>query len=323
MMACLVATFAVLWHFSPPPSSGGSQDDSIAARWVKNRIYASVSPLDESGFTRLTRENANGWYGIFREPIQSFDFYKSLQPMRPNARRRTIVLQPLGAMNAEQQALLQELQKYCSAFFQLPVRVAPQLPLEAVVQWTRPTHVPGQKIAGAKQYDAGKLLDKVLLPRLPDDAAAYLGVTMSDLWADDLSFVFGLASVEHRTGVYSLCRYYSQHHAGRSTTQEKVQTLRRACLVLNHETGHMFGLWHCVLYKCAMNGSNSIADVDNTPLEPCPVCLQKLLWNIGGDGTKRYKELLRFYREYDLKPEARWTEQRLRNWRQLHPVEDG
>ena len=143
-------------------------------------------------------------------------------------------------------------------------------------------------------------------------------MTMTDLWADNLSYVFGLASVERRVGVYSLCRYYPEFWGGQqSRPQDKVQTLRRTCLVLNHEAGHMFGIWHCVLYKCSMNGSNSLADADNTPLDYCPVCHRRLLWNVRADGTKRYRDLIRFYRKHGLDHEAIWTEQRLMRWRQI------
>jgi len=32
--------------------------------------------------------------------------------------------------------------------------------------------------------------------------------------------------------------------------------LRRSMKVLTHETGHIFGLAHCVYFACVMNGSN-------------------------------------------------------------------
>jgi archaemetzincin len=320
LIGALCGGWVAFWLSAPPPAVGGGQPDSPVARWVKGRIYATVTPLDEAGYVRLTPQNANGWYGIFAEPIQSLEYYQARQPMRPTPQRRTVVLQPLGDMTAGQMAMLRDLQEYSQAFFQLPVRMAPPLSLEAAKQWTRPTTSRAGSPTGGTQYDASKLLSKVLLPRLPDDAAAYLGITMSDLWADDLSYVFGLGDVDHRVGVYSLCRYYPEFWGHQSTARDRTQTLRRACLVLNHEAGHMFGLMHCVLYKCSMNGSNSLADADQTPLDYCPVCHRKLLWNLGCDGIRRYEDLLRFYREHGLQAEAKWTEQRLQNWRRIaHP----
>ena len=36
-------------------------------------------------------------------------------------------------------------------------------------------------------------------------------------------------------------------------------TLRRSCKVLAHEACHMFGIEHCVWFRCLMNGSNHLA----------------------------------------------------------------
>lgn len=319
------------WRYVPPPSVGGGLPDSLLASWVKSRVYASVSALDEQGFTRLTPQNAAGWYGIFREPIQSLEYYQSRSPIRPTPVRRTLVLQPIGRMTDHEQALLSDLKDYCQAFFQLPVRIEKPLSLDLAKAWTRPRSASrlrgsarnGQDKDGReenrqdKQYNAGEIIDRVLAPRLPPDAVAYLGITMADLWADDLNYVFGLGSLEKRTGVYSLCRYYPSFWGHPNRPQDNKQALRRACQVLNHEAGHIFGLYHCVLYKCSMNGGNSLPDIDATPLDYCPVCHRKLLWNTGCEGGKRYGDLLRFYQQHEMTDEARWVETRMECWRQV------
>jgi archaemetzincin len=58
--------------------------------------------------------------------------------------------------------------------------------------------------------------------------------------------------------------------------------------VLEHETGHMVGLAHCIYFNCLMNGSNHLAESDRRPLHLCPVCLRKLQWSIGFDVVARY-----------------------------------
>lgn len=314
ILALLVAgVFAFWWFKTPPPKVGGGQSDDLLAPWVKGRIYASVDPADEIGFSRLTEENANGWYSISREPIQSFNYYRSQNPPRPTAERRVIVLQPIGPFTNSQRELLKDLREFCGAFFQLPVRLEKPMPLPTTGVATRPKEARNRGV-GDKKFEAEDLLERTLAPRLPNDAAAYLGITMADLWVDNLSFVFGLGSSGRRTGIYGLSRYFPASTQP-LTRQEKRLGLRRSCQVLDHEIGHMLGLYHCVLYKCSMNGSNSLADADASPLDYCPVCHRKLLWNVGMDGTRRYNDLLRFYRKHGLEDEAQWTAGRLEKWK--------
>ncbi len=281
------------WH---DPISGGQSPDTFFASREKERIYASFDPNIEHRFVRLTPENANGWFHTFAEPIQSFERYQLQNPTRPTLTRRVIVLQPLGDWQPEEAELLEPLRAYCSAFFQLPARIAPSLSLAPVNGSSRPSgYFPGRK-----QYDAGDILAKILEPRLPADAVAYLGVTMEDLKSDDLSFVFGVGSWHERVGIYSLGRYFPKKRAGKLTDLDKKRALRRALQVLNHETGHMLGLTHCTVYRCSMNGVLSLPDADRTPLEYCPLCQQKLAWNIGYRASNRDQQLQAFYQEEGL-----------------------
>jgi archaemetzincin len=43
-----------------------------------------------------------------------------------------------------------------------------------------------------------------------------------------------------------------------------------------------------------MNGSNSTEEADSQPLDLCPVCLNKLCWNLGCDPRERYQRLIEF-----------------------------
>ena len=71
--------------------------------------------------------------------------------------------------------------------------------------------------------------------------------------------------------------------------------LRRALLVVAHETGHMFSLPHCRRYECLMNGMNSLAELDRGTPWLCPDCLRKLQWNVGLDVLAHYRALRTFY----------------------------
>jgi len=87
--------------------------------------------------------------------------------------------------------------------------------------------------------------------------------------------------------------------------------LRRSCKVLVHETGHMFGLAHCIYFRCVFNGSNHLVESDARPLHECPVDLRKLHDGIGFDVPRRYADLCRFYRKAAFDDETAWTQKRL------------
>ncbi len=151
-----------------------------------------------------------------------------------------------------------------------------------------------------EQILTGYVLDKVLKPRRPKDAVAVLGLTTSDLWpGEGWNFVFGQASLSDRVGVWSIARYGNLENPQMSGV-----VYRRTFLVAVHETGHMLGIQHCTAYECTMNGSNSLGEADRAPMWLCPECVQKVWWACHADPIKRYKSLVEFAKEHDLKAEA-------------------
>lgn len=68
-----------------------------------------------------------------------------------------------------------------------------------------------------------------------------------------------------------------------------------------HEIGHMFGITHCVYYRCLMNGFNHIEENYLNPLEFCPICFRKIITNIGFDRAERYRELIQYCKKSELK----------------------
>lgn len=92
---------------------------------------------------------------------------------------------------------------------------------------------------------------------VPKDAYCMISVTLEDIYPrDSWNFVFGFASLNNRTGVFSFKRY-DPAFQGINDPDRDQTLLRNACSVMVHEIGHMFGINHCIYYDCNMNGSNS------------------------------------------------------------------
>lgn len=271
--------------------TGGGEPESELVRQEKARVYATIPPDEDRRFRRLDAGKDTDWLRRFREPVQPLERYQRRNPLRPTPERRTIVLQPLGDLAGVSAGMLETLRWFTAAFFQLPARIAPPLPLPTGDGWTRPR--PQQRKPWDTQYNADRLLNDYLYDHLPEDAVVCLGVTMTDLWSGGLNFVFGIGSLRGGVGVYSLCRYFPAFFNEPRRPDDASVSLLRACKVLSHETGHLFGITHCVFYRCGMNGVNSRPEMDSAPLDFCPVCERKLRWNIGYDPVRRTAELAR------------------------------
>jgi archaemetzincin len=136
---------------------------------------------------------------------------------------------------------------------------------------------------------------------------------MTDLYPDpSWNFVFGQASTRDRVGVYSFARYDPRFYGQAPSADSRMLMLRRSLKVLAHETCHMFGIEHCVWFRCLMNGSNHLAESDARSLHLCPVDLRKLQWSIGFEVVERYRRLRDFHRQTGFEDEGQWLDKRLR-----------
>ena len=144
------------------------------------------------------------------------------------------------------------------------------------------------------------------------DAYSIIAVTMEDLYPDEAwNFVYGEAMLHGGAGVFSFARYDPAFYGEKRNDQTSALILLRSCKVLAHETGHMFGLMHCVFFECLMNGSNHLKEADSQPIHLCPVCLRKLQLGAGFDLLKREEALLKFYEANGIKEEAEWSGRRI------------
>lgn len=292
------------------PSSPERQDrgapagDSAAAPSGHARPPANAFLFDAGLFAVKAPPRSGDWLLTHREPPQSFEQYVRDAPARPTTERRVIVLQPLGTFSRREAALVYTLRDYLAAFFQMETRVASPLPLPAFGM----RHEDGDPV----QYRTDVINDRLLAPRLPADAVCYLGITMADLYPDPAwNYVFGMASLKQRVGVYSLARYGPAFNHEPDDDSAEALLLRRALLVVAHETGHMFSLPHCSRYECLMNGVNSLPELDRGTPWLCPDCLRKLQSNVGFDVMKHYRDLRTFYFEHRLSDQVDWLDRRL------------
>jgi len=268
-------------------------------------LRRALAPRDD--FQLLPEPGPSDWLANHPEAGQTFEESVQSRPNRPDEHRKALYLQPLGNFNESDGPRLDQLRWFTAAFFMMDVHVLPPLVLAQ-------SHITSRRNpwTGQVQLLTGDILN-LLKTRLPEDAFALLGITMTDLYPDPgWNFVFGQASLRDRVGVYSFARYDPRFYGQAPTADSRMLMLRRSCKVLAHETGHMFGIEHCVWYRCVMNGSNHLAEADARPLHLCPVDLRKLQWSVGFDVIERYQRLRDFHRQAAFEDEAQWLDERVR-----------
>ncbi len=227
--------------------------------------------------------------------------------------RRVIYVLPIlkSGLNQKENPsrFLQLLKEYAEAFFVgLTVMMLPSVSSEEMGCKTRVHEV----ITGVKreQMLARDIL-KYIQKDMPYDAYCVIGVTMIDLYPEESwNFVFGMASLVNRCGIFSFARYHPNFLDTKDVndTMESILELppdllrlglRRSFEILTHEVSHMFGIQHCIYFACLMNGSNHQKESDSRPIFLCPVCLRKLKHAINFDVAKRYEGMLRVFRSLD------------------------
>lgn len=233
---------------------------------------------------KLAKPQPGDWLERHHEPGQTFSEYVNSNPRRLTGRRRILYVQPLGEFTDVQRKIVNLTADFMKRFYSVPVKVLDDIPLSVIPDSARRVHPEW----GVKQILSTYVLDIVLKPRLPKDAAAYMAFTASDLWpGEGWNFVFGQASLLGRVGVWSIHRNGDPE---KSDADFKL-CLLRTMKVAVHETGHMFSIEHCTRYECGMCGSNHLQESDRHPLWFCPECMAKVCWATEADPVERYRTL--------------------------------
>ena len=260
---------------------------------------------NDGEFAPIPKPGPGDWLDSHKEGGQTYAQFVRSRPNLPRGVRRKLYIQPLGDFDKDKAPGIQLLREYTEAYYYpMQVIVLPAIKLAGIRE---------RENAGQKQLLTTDLLN-ALEKRLPRDAYSVLGLTMSDLYAGEgWNFVFGQARYRTRVGVFSFARYHPSFHGGQAEDKKLVARLilRRAAKVLTHETGHMFGIKHCIHYHCNMNGANNLEEADSNPMHLCPVCLRKLHLGVRFDPVTRYEKLKKFYLKHGLISEAAWAEKRI------------
>ena len=267
-------------------------------------LRKALEPADH--FESIPAPQTGDWLAVHYEPGQTFVEFVKSKPNRPDKIRNKIYLQPLGEFPKMQIPLTDGLKEYAGAYFAMQIGVLPPLMLDGKNITTRiNTYTKSRQILTTDVL-------AILKEKIPDDAFCVLAITMEDLYPEpSWNFVFGQASLREHVGVYSFARYDPVFYGDKRGKDYEKLILRRSCKVLVHETSHMFGLQHCIFFRCVMNGSNHLQESDARPLFLCPVCLRKLHHNIGFNIITRYKNLYRFYQKLGFDNDAQWLAHRL------------
>ncbi|MEZ0230890.1 MAG: archaemetzincin [Planctomycetota bacterium] len=250
---------------------------------LERRRQAVWGRYDEKGFERLGRPQPGEWLARSPEQGQTLEEYVKGCANRRREGREAIVLRPLGPLSPRARAALDPVRRFTEAYFASPVRLLDEAPLPDAAY---------SKERG--QHDVTPLLVH-LKSEVKEDELIRAGIADRDLsWTALVpNFVFGGASIDQRVGVYSLARF-----AAGDPSEKLYRT--RAFKLLAHELGHVLSLAHCIYYRCVMNGVNSLVESDAAPLRPCPVCFEKLRWNLGLDPDARARALAKFYADEQL-----------------------
>lgn len=270
--------------------------DVIARKQLKNYMRYLESSLDTLHQIKSNPVPGDWLYG-HEEKGQSMEEYVKAKPVGKTPERYKVYIQTLGEFNKTEKAILIITADYLQKFYNIPVEILDPIPVSIVPADQQRDH------QGYHQINARYVLNKVLKPKLPDDAAAYMAFTNMDLYpSDDYNFVFGLGSLKNRVGVYSIARFGDPNFSKKAYHQCLSRTLKVAA----HELGHMFTIKHCIQYECVMNGSNHLEESDFKPQYLCPKDLFKVCWNLETDENYRFNKLANFWEQLGFEDNAKF-----------------
>jgi archaemetzincin len=244
----------------------------------------------------LAEPKPGDWLYEHKEQGQTFEVYKSSNPVTPTGDRSKIYLLPVGDFIPIEDSILLYTADYLNIYFGLTVVIAEPLS-DTIV----PPNARRRREDGHEQLRTTHFLNTMLPARIPDDAIVVMAITAKDLYpSESWNFVFGQATIKNRVGVSSFYRFETP---GMDSLSYPL-CLERFIKTSAHEIGHMFSIQHCTHAICGMNGVNGVSELDQRPNRLCSECLKKLEWNLKFSVTDRAALLESYFIKHKLKVDA-------------------
>jgi len=124
-----------------------------------------------------------------------------------------------------------------------------------------------------KQYNGNDLLKEIEL-RFATETNKTLGLFNVDLFIPILTYIFGQAFLNGRSGIASIYRLSNERYGIKKDQSVFVDRIRKEVI---HELGHTFGLFHCSNPTCVMRSSTYVEDIDQKEHSLCHKCKAELL----------------------------------------------
>lgn len=123
-----------------------------------------------------------------------------------------------------------------------------------------------------RQYDGNKLL-KAVDSMYGENSYRTIGLFTVDIFIPILTFIFGQAYLNGRTGIASNYRLNNEIYGMAADAALKDERFIKEVI---HEVGHTLGLIHCHVPDCVMRSGTYVEDIDQKSQAFCSSCREKL-----------------------------------------------
>jgi archaemetzincin len=123
-----------------------------------------------------------------------------------------------------------------------------------------------------RQYNGTKLLTHIE-ENFATDSSKTLGLFSVDLFIPILTFIFGQAFLNGRSGIASDYRLRNERYGIAPDGRLLLDRFRKEVI---HELGHTFGLIHCHVPTCVMRSGTYVEDIDQKDEAFCLACRESV-----------------------------------------------